>query len=333
MPKPRAKGRKKTAEPKSVYRKERGESRAIYVAVTDDPDFLALSKDGKLLWYTLKMRLGASGIDVVYPGQLADLSGIEHEKIEDVLRELDNTQWTKRERNVVWMRNGLRFDPYMSTENRMHVSAICKHLSGLPKLAIVNDFCGFYKIDPAWIIEGVPDTLPNRDPYTLSDTPTDTPTDTGGRREEVGGRRKELGGKPLEPPLSPPADPPVAEAEADADGEQVAVDGAGFIHPTKRLSASQVMQAWETQHGRRVAEADRQRHMRIARRIADHHSAEDVAWAFLGIGQLYPHSKGEPWDLSDLDRKFDKASAAARNHPELRMRQREDELLRLLEAL
>jgi hypothetical protein len=57
--------------------------------------------------------------------------------------------------------------------------------------------------------------------------------------------------------------------------------------------------------------------------------------AFVGIGQLFPHCppKSEPWDLTDLDRKFAKAMAKARDHPELRSRQREGELLALLEAV
>lgn len=181
-----------------VYRKERGESRAIYTAIKDDPDFIALSKEAKLLWYTLKMELGASGIAVVYPGALADLTGIEYPAIAPTLAELEAGNWIRRERNVVWLRNGLRFDPYLSTANRLHLAAICKHLSGLPKLAIVNDFCAYYKVDPAWITAGVPESLTAPAPETLSETLPERDTDTGSRIEDRGERNQEVGGGELE---------------------------------------------------------------------------------------------------------------------------------------
>lgn len=122
--------------------------------------------------------------------------------------------------------------------------------------------------------------------------------------------------------------------EGDSPGFELDVvpDGSDFVHPAHRLAASQVMQAWESQLPQRVAAVDRGRHMRIARQLADGHSAQEIALAFLGIGQLYPHSNGEPWDLSDLARKFTKAVSKARDHPELRKRQRESEILQILEA-
>lgn len=192
-----------------VYRKERGESRAIYVAVTDDPDFLSLSRDAKLLWYTLKMRMGASGIDAIYPGQLADLTGISYDAVDGVLSELEGARWIVRERNVVWLRNGLRFDPYMSTGNRRHLSAVCGHLSGLPKYNIINEFCSYYNIDPEWVSQGVPDTHSGTPPDTLPGTLPDRLPDTGSRNKELGGKPKEKnpsGSKRKKPMVERPPD-------------------------------------------------------------------------------------------------------------------------------
>lgn len=47
------------------------------------------------------------------------------------------------------------------------------------------------------------------------------------------------------------------------------------------------------------------------KRLAEKHAPSSIVRAMLGMGGLYPHSKGEPWDLFDLERKFTKASAAA----------------------
>lgn len=109
-------------------------------------------------------------------------------------------------------------------------------------------------------------------------------------------------------------------------------DGSDFIPATRRMSASQILQAWESRQPSPLAPGDRQKHRTVARRIADGHTAEEVALAFVGMGQLFPHSNGEPWDLFDLERKFAKATAKARDHPELRSAQRTVELLNLLEA-
>lgn len=192
-----------------VYRKERGESRAIYTAVVHDPDFLALSRTAKLLFYTLKMELGASGIDVMYPGQLADLTGIEYPEIQPTLDELEQGEWIRRDQNVVWLRNGLRYDPYLSTTNRRHVQAIVGHLSGLPRVGLVEEFCSYYGLDPSWIEGGVPDQLPtpaesalpsepapDKDVDTHSDSLPDRVSD---REPDTGSRRKEVGGKPTTP--------------------------------------------------------------------------------------------------------------------------------------
>lgn len=217
---PRAGTKKKRKhEPRGARRKELGESRGIYVKATVDEDFLALSVNGKLLWYTLKMHLGASGIGVMMQGTLADLTGIPYGDIEGTLRELEGTNWIRRERNVIWFRNGLRFDPYMTTENPLHITAILRHIAGLPKLAIVNDFCAYYGLKLEWLTKGVPDTdqqtVVHTDQQTVGDTVSQSVCDTGGRRKEVGSRSKELGGKPEQKAISHPAVPTGPESRAN----------------------------------------------------------------------------------------------------------------------
>lgn len=52
-----------------------------------------------------------------------------------------------------------------------------------------------------------------------------------------------------------------------------------------------------------------------ARRLGQNHTRADIIRAMIGIGQLYPHSDGEPFDLFDLERKFTKAHDAFERHP------------------
>jgi hypothetical protein len=97
-------------------------------------------------------------------------------------------------------------------------------------------------------------------------------------------------------------------------------DGSDWIHPTDRLSGSQVLHAWIEHQPGPVPAPERKRQRRFARKLAGSHTAEEVAAAFVGMTQLFPHCppKSEPWDLEDLDRKFAKALAKARDHPEIR---------------
>jgi len=52
-----------------------------------------------------------------------------------------------------------------------------------------------------------------------------------------------------------------------------------------------------------------------AARMCGKYDRASIVQAAVGIGQLYPYSKGEPWDIFDLEAKFQKALEAANNHP------------------
>lgn len=186
----------------SGYRKERGESRGIYTAIVHDLDFVPLAPPAKLLWYTLRLELGLSGIGVLYAASLPEPTGLSAFDVDAALQELSVTQWLVRERNVMWLRNALRFDPYVNMKGRVHVQSVVGHLAGLPRLKIVSDFCSYYGIEPAWLDSGVPAefTPPPRERlyHWVSATPTDTSAPTpplqevGGRSKEVGVRREEV---------------------------------------------------------------------------------------------------------------------------------------------
>jgi hypothetical protein len=125
---------------------ERGNYRSIYCALVDGPDFQAFSPGAKLVFYTLKMTLGPSGIDVV-PALVATLverTGADTGRIEKALAELDAAGWVKRERNVVWIVEGLENEPSLRLSNQNHRAKIASHVNGLPRLAIVEAFRARY---------------------------------------------------------------------------------------------------------------------------------------------------------------------------------------------
>jgi hypothetical protein len=70
-----------------------------------------------------------------------------------------------------------------------------------------------------------------------------------------------------------------------------------------------------------------------AKQICSKHSRMDIIQAFNGMGQLFPYSEGEPWDLFDLDRKFTKAKQAVMNHPQVQGMKRKQELAQELEGI
>lgn len=181
----------------------------------------------------------------------------------------------------------------------------------------------------------------NPSPYTLPapprSEPAPPPTEDRGR---VGGEPTEgLTPLPTIPDLLPANNdlrPTAALARVDSLDpvglDEIGQDGSGVPHATQRMSASALLHEWEKRQPAPIPACDRAKHLRMARTITDGHTRAEIAVAFMGMGQLFPHSDGQPWDLSDLGKKFQKATAAARDHPEIRRRNREAELMAQLES-
>jgi hypothetical protein len=176
---------------------ERGAFRSIHCVIVDGPDFQALKPGAKLVWYTLKMTLGPSGIDVV-PALVATLverTGADENQIKKALEQLQAEGWLKIERNVVWMIGGLRHEPAFSLENQNHRAKIRAHLSGLPRLAIVDAFRTHYGFTTE------PAEMPFDAPKDGADIPSKMPSKTAsnipsGIREEGRGSTEDGTGTP-----------------------------------------------------------------------------------------------------------------------------------------
>ena len=152
---------------------DRGKHQSIHTALIDDPTFQKLTPEAKLCFYTLKLMLGAAGIDVVRAHQLAiaEVTGLQVEAVRTALRDLENAGFLMIESNVLWLRNGLRFNPALNLDNENHRKSIKTHLKGLPALAIVNLFADKY--DFGIVFDTITDTITD----TISDTIADQETE------------------------------------------------------------------------------------------------------------------------------------------------------------
>ena len=126
----------------------RGTYRGFFSALFDDPDFQALSADARLCLLVSRgcRQAGPAAIFICYPSVLMIQTGLPAPRVESALSELEIKGWIEREGSVLWIRNGLRYDPSMRLSDKKHLRSVERALSELPRLAIVLRFCDYYKI-------------------------------------------------------------------------------------------------------------------------------------------------------------------------------------------
>lgn len=126
--------------------KDRGVYRGLYSALPDDPDFQRLSPQARLVLYTLRVckQAGPGVIFRYYPELLMAQTGLRYQAVETALQELERGVWIMREGVVVWVRNGLRYDPYMNLGNEKQRKGVLRSIEELPRLPIVLKFCDYY---------------------------------------------------------------------------------------------------------------------------------------------------------------------------------------------
>jgi len=126
----------------------RGVYRGIFSALPDDPDFQTLTPDARLLFYTARIchAAGPACIFRYYPAVLMAQSGLDAPRLEAALEELQEARWIEREGVILWIRNGLRYDPHMRVSDGKHRLSIERAVLALPKLPIVLRFCAYYHL-------------------------------------------------------------------------------------------------------------------------------------------------------------------------------------------
>ena len=145
---------------------QRGVYRGVFSVLLDDPDFQALSAPARHTFLTLRLcaQAGPACIFRFYSAVLCAQTGYSVKAIERALTELEKGSWLLREGPVIWLRNALRYDPYLRLSDTKHMKAVEKWISGLPRVGLVLSFCDYYQI-----------TRPFDDPSKDTPRPFDDP--------------------------------------------------------------------------------------------------------------------------------------------------------------
>lgn len=141
----------------------RGVYRGIFSALPDDPDFQALPPNARLALYTVRLcrQAGPAAIFRYYSAVLIAQTGLAPKTLERALVALEGGRWIEREGVVLWVRNGLRYDPSVRLADAKHRKGVLAHVASLPRLEIVLRFCDYYGLPRPF--EGPSKTSPTRD--------------------------------------------------------------------------------------------------------------------------------------------------------------------------
>lgn len=183
----------------------RGRYVSTYLALTDDADFVRLSSDAKLVFWTLKHWPEGNQLGVFrcYVEALEDRTGLPADRCENALAELERSRWIFTDGRLIWIRNHLRFDLGMNWNNPKHVKGVIRMLDGLPKSRLIQQFADYYH-GIGLLTEWHPQTnekasecqsagvLPNTNTETNTETNYNTPLTppAGGKPARAGRSRR-----------------------------------------------------------------------------------------------------------------------------------------------
>jgi hypothetical protein len=119
----------------------------------DEPSYQALSPPAKLVFFTLKLELGVSGIDVLNAAShvVAQLTGYAAGEVGAAFDELKAAGRIRFEGNVFEIVGGLDAEPNFKLANLNHRKSIQGHVNSLREVPIVADFRTSH---PDWFAPG-----------------------------------------------------------------------------------------------------------------------------------------------------------------------------------
>lgn len=186
---------------------DRGDYRPIYRSFWDDPDVHQLDDRPYRVLTTLKGTLPATGIGVVYDLVLCQQCKCTREQLEEALRTLEAPKpgrelgWIVRDRNVVWVVNGLRFEASLSATDRKHRKFVQRLVQPLPPFSeVVRAFRAHYA---EWFVDE-PKPSPNEG------ASKGLPRGSEGSSKGV---RRGTGALEPEPSLEPSREPSTSDSE------------------------------------------------------------------------------------------------------------------------
>jgi len=133
--------------------KDTGSYRSKYDAIWKDLDYRRLSPVAKCVLDLLKSELGRYGIDVCDTDAFHKLINCTPLEITAALEELERAKpgkprgWIVRDEHMIWIVNGLKYEPSITLGNPNHWSGARKFADELPNLPIVAEFLAYYGLD------------------------------------------------------------------------------------------------------------------------------------------------------------------------------------------
>jgi uncharacterized phage protein (TIGR02220 family) len=126
----------------------RGVFRGVSSVLFDDPDYQRLSTAARCLLVTLRLcrDAGPAAIFEYATDKLMRQTGLGPRPLETAFQALEADRWIEREYPIVWIRNGLRYDPLVRLPDPRHKAAVLRSIYLLPRLRIVARFCEYYEI-------------------------------------------------------------------------------------------------------------------------------------------------------------------------------------------
>jgi uncharacterized phage protein (TIGR02220 family) len=126
----------------------RGVYRGVSSVLFDDPDYQRLPTPARCLLVTLRLcrDAGPAAIFEYSADKLMRQTGLSRKRLEASFHILETEHWIEREPPIIWIRNGLRYDPVFRPSNPYHQSAILSSLQILPRWDIVARFCRYYDL-------------------------------------------------------------------------------------------------------------------------------------------------------------------------------------------
>jgi hypothetical protein len=123
--------------------------RAVLTRLFDDPDYQRLSPHARLVLLTARLcdKAGPAAIFRYYPIILAAETGLTLEQLEAALKELKAARYIVLDAAVLWIKNGLRFDPSINLANAKHYKAVTRWINDLPRTATVARFRKYYNLE------------------------------------------------------------------------------------------------------------------------------------------------------------------------------------------
>jgi len=121
--------------------------RGIYERLLDGKDFLALSANGRLCLFVLKLSLGPLGIAPLPGGvaTLAERAGLSYTAARSAADELGRKNWLRREGNLWWLVDGLEYEPLLRLGDWKHRQGVQKRWELLPNLGLREAFRERYR--------------------------------------------------------------------------------------------------------------------------------------------------------------------------------------------